>query len=252
MESQDLERDWQIGPPAVSHNTVESQEPEQEQEAPTAAHQVLHLPELLELILLYLPQKDLLLSQRVCRSFRYTIEGSLRLQRALFFSPNWNLEGRAFDAYSANNRPGQKPENNRLLRRAFLGCYPTVTLVIVNDSPTPHESAIGRRGSERWSWDVCISFPADKKLPDCKPSVLYPEASWRRMFLSQPPCQNLHLVRRWQRNSKPALVRDNGITMGDFYQACTGTTKECWHESYISSDRDWHFEGNIKNSSVEE
>ena len=206
----------------------------------TATEQVFQLPELLEIILLQLSQKEVLLSQRTSRSFRHTILGSPSLQKALFFTPDWNLGGRAFSGYSHNDRPGRKPENNRLLLRAFPGCYPTVTLVIVNDNPTTHELAIGRRGSEHWSWEVCISFPADK-APNTKPAVLYPEASWRRMFLSQPPCTSLHLVRRWQRSLRPAMVRDGGIKMGEFVDEATRTTGDrhaSWHNSYISSDRD--------------
>ncbi|TKA74005.1 hypothetical protein B0A55_07745 [Friedmanniomyces simplex] len=218
----------------------------------SAASQVLRLPELLELVLLHLSQKDLLLSQRTSRSFRNTVKGSIVLQRALFLAPDWKLEGRAFDAYSTTNRPGQKPENNRLLLRAFPGNYPTVSLVIVNDSPTPMEFATGRRGSEHWSWDVCVSFPADK-LPTCVPAVSYPEASWRRMYLSQPPCADLYLARRYQRSTRPAMVRENGITMGELFdESICAKEKANWHVSYISSDRDWHFEGNIKCSSLEE
>lgn len=218
----------------------------------TAMEQVLHLPELLELILLHLSQKELLLSQRTSRNFRNTIVGSPCLQRALFLAPSWNLKGHAFDAYSSPRRPGAKPENNRLLLRAFPGCYPTVTLSIVNDQPTLQELAVGRRGVEHWSWEVCISFPADHP-PETKASVLYPEASWRRMFLSQPPCTSLHLVRRWQRSQHPAIVREGGIRMGEFVDEATRSP--CarmevngyrWHHSYISSDRDWHFEGNIR------
>ncbi|KAK5113028.1 hypothetical protein LTR85_011050 [Meristemomyces frigidus] len=216
----------------------------------SAVNEVFRLPELLELILMSLPQKELLLCQRVSRNFRGTVQGSIRLQRDLFFAPDWNLEGRVLDAYSVSNRPARlKPENNRLLLRVYPGVYPTVTLVIVNDAPTPNELAIGRRGGEQWSWDVCISFPADK-TPNCNPAVDYPEASWRRMFLSQPPCTNLHLVRRWQRSLNPAMIRKVGITMGDFVEEAK--TAGSWHQSYISSDRDWHFEGNIQCSSVED
>ena len=219
---------------------------------PTVCEQVFLLPEILETILLYLPQRDLLLSQRVSRNFQDTIDGSIRLQRALFFAPDWNLQGRTFNAYAKNNRPGSKPENNRLLLRAFPGCYPTVTLVIVNEGQTHDDLEVGRRGSEHWSWDVCISFPADKP-PNTKPAVLYPEASWRRMFLSQPPCTSLHLVRRWQRSLNPAIVRAGGIRMGEFVDEATKTKEErSWRRSYISSDRDWHFEGNIRFSSLED
>lgn len=46
------------------------------------------------------------------------------------------------------------------------------------------------------------------------------------------------------------MIRDGGITMGDFVDE---TTREQpgWHPSYVSSDRDWHFEGNIKCSGIE-
>ncbi|KAF2716159.1 hypothetical protein K431DRAFT_235976 [Polychaeton citri CBS 116435] len=236
----------------------------------SSASLVLSIPELLEQILLYLPQKDILLSQRTSSAFRYTTLGSLRLQRALFLAPDWNLEARAYDAYAVHNRPGRKPENNRLLLRTFSGCYPTVTLVIVNDalasppaSPTSPTAAgtaeqelgaVGHPGLEHWSWDVCIAFPADKMPVPSNPAVMYPEASWRRMFLSQPPSRDLHLVRRWQRSLRPAIERDGGITMGDLYEENLKMQQQPnrWHESYISSDRDWHFEGNIKCSSVEE
>ncbi|KAF2163199.1 hypothetical protein M409DRAFT_68520 [Zasmidium cellare ATCC 36951] len=233
------------------------------QDEQSAASRVFNIPELLETILLNLSIKDLLLSQRTSRSFRYTVAGSIRLRRKLFFEPDWNLEGRLFDAYASHNRPGRKPENNRLLLRAFPGCYPTITLVIVSDGASSEggltqstlSGGIARHGSEQWSWDVCISFPADKK-PNCSPAVDYPEASWRKMFLSQPPCQSLYLVRRWQRSKKPAMVREAGITMGDFFTEATQEQPSYddwkWHQSYISSDADWHFEGNIKCSSVEE
>jgi len=228
---------------------------------PSPAERVFYIPELLETVLMNLSTKDLLLSQRTSRAFRHTVQGSVRLRRKLFMEPDWNLEGRLFDAWSHNNRPGRKPENNRLLLRAFPGCYPTITLVILNDGPDAEQGEPSnsngvngiKRGSEQWSWDVCISFPADQK-PTAKPAVDYPEASWRRMLLSQPPCKSLHLVRRWQRSVNPAIIRPDGITMGDFFDEVTKDSPECekwkWHESYISSDRDWHFEGNLRYSTV--
>ncbi|TKA47260.1 hypothetical protein B0A54_02738 [Friedmanniomyces endolithicus] len=190
------------------------------------ARQVLQLPELLELVLLHLSQKDLLLSQRVSRSFRSTINHSIILQRALFLAPDWNLERIPLDLQNPTHYPGHKPANNRLLLRAFPGNYPTVSLVIVNDSPTPSEFATGRRGSEHWSWDVCVSFPADQ-LPHCVPAVAY------------------------QRSARPAMVREAGVTMGELFEEAVGARERgSWHRSFISSDRDWHFEGTIRCSLV--
>jgi len=223
----------------------------------SAVHQVLHLPELLEQILLHSSQRDLLLSQRVSVCFRQTITSSHRLQKALFLIPDWKLEDRTPVVSARSLRIG-RPENNRLLLRAFPGCYPTVTLVIVHDqNPTGEKSA----NSVHRSWDVCISFPSHGR-PNTSPAVLYPEASWRRMFLSQPPCTSLHLVRRWQRNLLPAIVREDGIQMGEFVDEATKFSligsvstldgaeaeqrREAWCRRFVASDRDWHFEGNIR------
>ncbi|KAK4618101.1 hypothetical protein CLAFUW4_11934 [Fulvia fulva] len=51
----------------------------------TAAHVVINTPELLDNILLRLPMKRLLFSQRVNKQFKATIDGSIKLQQALFF-----------------------------------------------------------------------------------------------------------------------------------------------------------------------
>jgi hypothetical protein len=214
----------------------------------SAASRVFHLPELLESILLHLSTKEILLSQRTNQDFRNTTLGSVRLRRKLFIEPDWDLEGRTATASNRNHPPSRKPLNNHLLLRAFPGCYPTITLVILSNGKS-QQTSFATRAKEEWSWDVCISFPADTK-PNVSPAVAYPEASWRKMYLSQPPCKSLYLVRRWQRSLRPAMVREPGITMGDFFEEVTtdapGIQGRKWHQSYISSDRDWHFEGNVK------
>ncbi|KAK4898597.1 hypothetical protein LTR27_003769 [Elasticomyces elasticus] len=52
-----------------------------------AAHQVFHITELLQSILLDLPMQDLLLAQRVCSTWKEVIDGSQAIQRTLFFIP---------------------------------------------------------------------------------------------------------------------------------------------------------------------
>lgn len=53
----------------------------------TSCHRVINTTELLEEILINLPVQDLLLSQRVSKHFKAVIDGSIILQRALFFLP---------------------------------------------------------------------------------------------------------------------------------------------------------------------
>ena len=52
-----------------------------------AASRVLEIAELHEMILYELPPLDLLISQRVSRSWQNTISKSKKLQQALFFQP---------------------------------------------------------------------------------------------------------------------------------------------------------------------
>ncbi|KAK3619136.1 hypothetical protein LTR56_017614 [Elasticomyces elasticus] len=54
----------------------------------TSAHRVANIPELLELIIYELPESNILTStQRVSKAFRTVINGSLPIQRKLFFLP---------------------------------------------------------------------------------------------------------------------------------------------------------------------
>lgn len=208
-----------------------------------AAEQVFQVPELLELVLFNLPQKDLLLCQRVNRSFCNTVKFSPKLQKALFFMPDWSPRAHSI---GDDDRTEQKPTNNRLLRRAFPGSYPTVSHVMnrSHDQTAADDWITSADSNEQWSWDVAIQYPSNG-TPDCCPATQYPEASWRRMHLSQPPCTSLHLFRRWHRSGSPAMVREAGLTMGDFvYEA--SKTQPRWHKRFISSDKDWHFAGHIQ------
>lgn len=56
--------------------------------APTASTRLLSTFELLEDIILYLPLRQILLSQRVGRAFANVITGSKPIQRALFLAPH--------------------------------------------------------------------------------------------------------------------------------------------------------------------
>ena len=53
----------------------------------SATTKVLGTNELLEMILLKLPLRDVLLAQLVCKTWRADITASIDLQRALFFEP---------------------------------------------------------------------------------------------------------------------------------------------------------------------
>jgi hypothetical protein len=245
-----------------------------------ATLRTLHLPELLEQILSHLPQRDLLLAQRTSRAFHQTINSSPKLQRALFLSPDPHLPASPItylNPSTGTTSAHRKPKNNSLLLRAFPGIYPTVSPVLCNLPPSREDVVHGRPGPEVWRWDVCISFPAGggggrsaaaggaattttesgqiaSTPPTTNPATAHPTASWRRMYLSQPPCTALHLVRRWRRCRRKAVERAGGITMGDFVDEVTAKGAliaggdddgSGWSEGLIASDRDWHFEGTV-------
>lgn len=50
----------------------------------SAAQQVFDLPELLENIFVFLPERNIVVSKRVCRYWKQAIEGSVKIQRKLF------------------------------------------------------------------------------------------------------------------------------------------------------------------------
>ena len=94
----------------------------------------------------------------------------------------------------------------------------------------------------------CDTSPAANLLPPTtSPATAFPTASWRRMHLSQPPCKQLHLVRRWRRNPCVAIEREQGITMGDFVDEVTKGADALGKGSagFVGSDSDWHFEGAV-------
>lgn len=59
----------------------------------SSTQRVFNIPELLENVLLYIPERDLLLSQRVNQTFQDTIIHSPRLQRKLFYTADLYHQG---------------------------------------------------------------------------------------------------------------------------------------------------------------
>lgn len=229
---------------------------------PTATSRVLETPELLEMIVSSLPPLEILVNQRVSPMWHGVISNSPPIQRALFLRPDWSLEAKSFNAWRPVNKPGERPKNNRMLRRVLDGRYPTVTLKITNDDEPEREGMespddsfdlhVPRKSKSdygHWSWDVNITYPGDMS-PSEDPAVLYENASWRKMFICQPPCTSLHIVRRNQRSTRAAIECDTGIKMDLFIKKASEAT-ELW-KTWTSSDRDLHFEGAIKCSSIEE
>ncbi|KKY21762.1 hypothetical protein UCDDS831_g04017 [Diplodia seriata] len=132
----------------------------------TTAHLcLLRIPELAELVFQHLPPRDLLLAQRVCRTFHATIHSSPTLQQRLFFAPS--------------NKRGEAWQTNPLLAAAFPPWFRL------------------RYVKSRWDWPMARSFA--EELPwasdgEKARAFMRPEASWRRMLVTQPPLRDVQIV----------------------------------------------------------
>lgn len=239
---------------------------EHDADTQSAAGRVFELPELLEQILCQLPHLKLLVVQRTSRLWRQVITTSPNIQKRLFMRPDNCLLGRY-----CTDKPGARPLNNLMLRKVIGGMYPTMTLrtnqfmtwdefdAARGKASMADEDRAGRNAfdDERdpcgfWMWTVNISFPTDALMAaqEKNPAIAFPEASWRRMFVSQPPATALHLTRRWQRSTLPVIDVPEGITMQHLVMAADHKRSR-WNEVYVGSDRDWHLEGPIKYSRFE-
>ena len=155
---------------------------------------VLETTELLETILLELPMKDLLLSQRVCRLWHALITTSIRLRRALFLEPvpcgtisylDWRLDDKDF--YDENH--------------ARLGLGEDIRGPNCDQMPKVYPSHWGRSREDSGKYHVFVNPLLEKLFPVLSVSGIYwkeqledlpkpvqtQHASWRRMYFTQPP-----------------------------------------------------------------
>lgn len=137
---------------------------------------VLAIAELFENILAQLPLSDLLNLQLVSRHWRNVINDSPKLQEKLFFQPT-----------PQHTLELQEPQLNSLLKSLFPLFFPQTPF------PDPDPSnANSDVLAQPWFQE---DFPESDDIKELdwfkddgrRKAVLRPEASWRRMFLTQPP-----------------------------------------------------------------
>ena len=165
----------------------------------SAGRRLIGIPELLEIILLCLPMRDLLLAQRVNHQFKNTINSSVHLQRALYFE--------ALPIEPSPNGAYEQPVVNPLLREELARPPSQSILVVDGQGPRPFKRGpyvelrhIGvspqiRDVTARGRDGVVPGYQASIKFLRIDPSgasgtaKLYPIGSWRRMYATQPPCR---------------------------------------------------------------
>lgn len=130
----------------------------------TAGQRLCDVTELLEAILYELPTRDLLFAQKVNKQWKAVIEGSIKLQHALFYIPlpGDDIPFSTRRQYHAVKSPLLKPILDALL-----------------NVEQPH----GRLNLMR------LLFNKDSYC-HIHPSWTYEHASWRDMFSTQPPMES--------------------------------------------------------------
>ena len=125
-----------------------------------ACAKVFAITELLEKVLLQLPNKDLLLAQRVNQSFYHTISESPALQQKLFYT--------AKDTHSADELPTINPLLHRFFKYRRLECCS------ISFARKAHAS------------EVRAEFMNDAH---CKAGLREMKTgSWKNMLVASPPC----------------------------------------------------------------
>ncbi|KAK4539692.1 hypothetical protein LTR36_010455 [Oleoguttula mirabilis] len=167
----------------------------------TTAATVFAVPELLEAVLLELPAQDLLLATRVNTTFRNAIGSSVRIQRALFFTPTPVKDSQA------------EPRINPLIDR-ILNLH-LDALVAGTDCPfrscrrSPHVHIQGNhvqpvKPKAKRNIDNAITTRGSS------PAVP-PPPSWQRMLVTDPPCpidaENTFGARIWEVANMGELVQ---------------------------------------------
>ena len=177
--------------------------------------------ELVEQILLLLPMKDLLLSQRVSRQFKTVISGSIKLQQALFCAPekricNWYFEDDPTSLYFQLHKVDVDTP---------LGTAGEYAKIVEFGRFNPLFLAPKFEGKNFINYTAsCSDFSEAVSVLSFQPpppNALLPSAatpSWRKMLLAQPPVHHAtaHVRNAWGLNvARDLHVSDScGWTVG--------------------------------------
>lgn len=161
----------------------------------------LQTPELLEQVLLYLPMRDLLHSQRVCRYWKDVIDSSPVLQQALYFRPV--PVGRKHGEVGLNLQDQHSNIFNPLLQEVFIEWF--------NSSSYLNPKSRNNR-------EYVAYIPMQRDDPEI---FNRPEASWRRMLFQQsvPAAQETLICFRKRVGPYPYSIISlrSDYTMGKLY-----------------------------------
>ncbi|KAK6390800.1 hypothetical protein LTR65_005404 [Meristemomyces frigidus] len=222
-----------------------------------AGQRLIYTSELLEKILLYLGDtetpRDLLLAQGVCKQFKAVIDGSTKLQRALFFLPD-PADGRArvnrlltgYDVFKIANLAVVPDHQNEI-----ASLQPALDALHSGRQHIRHIDHIERmciqqHPSTQMTWlrpsdptgpfaemvDITLATYTDGYMPlrrqRRKENHLSGD-SWRRMYFSQPP-MSVRWCLRDARGTLPVAEKDGaGRKFADLFKVPGFAGREAGH-----------------------
>ncbi|KAK4542575.1 hypothetical protein LTR36_006623 [Oleoguttula mirabilis] len=218
---------------------------------------VLGTYELLEDILLHLPLKDMLLAQKVSKSWLATISRSLEIQQALCMKP---IESRSISAQHLQRLQRGTSHYDALQQRVFDGLVrPAHRVAVLNPLA---ENIVWDKGDERFQSIIHngIVDPSTRLHHGSPSGVGSDEASWRHMQVFQPKVRRVdfscgcgkgpnYKVAETGYLDSYCVINEGGVTFGDVVAVlqahwdASGRPPAC--DGYVDGfhDMDWWIAG---------
>lgn len=199
----------------------------------TAVQQVLDLPEVIEDILLRVDNKTLLLSQRVSKQFKASIEGSIRIQQKLFFRhPPPDPKGKDGDFADAINPllPWSKVTQEMGFKTIMQDSNPTRGFGFSMEAGC-FEGGLGQLVADG-VWFITFNMVSDSMLWRRSAKKKKITESWGRMFLFRKEHVLFRLSFEWQgqvvgREDRPKIEGSDDLVkasethwLGKMFEVC--------------------------------
>ncbi|KAF2815174.1 uncharacterized protein BDZ99DRAFT_515920 [Mytilinidion resinicola] len=179
----------------------------------SATSRALGITELLELVLLELPQRDLYQAQRICKGWKTVISNSSPIQEVMWLSPA-----------SPSSPPAKYEKTETLLDYPLVIKYLSTSHLnpLFHGRYDPDPSLSGptwkvEPGNNDDDGDIIHVESLNKILPflpttDYGASNVNCKATWEQMQVASPPCKAIQIARIWE---APLVLRDEtGVRMG--------------------------------------
>ena len=211
----------------------------------SACEWAFNTTEVLEHIVLQLPTVDILLSQRVCSRWREVIMASVTLRRLLFLSPVPKQISQASTS-SNSTKPGSNGSGLSLMLAEIGGqsrhqrCLNLLVAKLFNINPMRfNRSNRGQIGSF-----VVVTYAYQSKEYH---HMDQKDASWRQMFITQPPPKVIFVHFQFRRGTFLAdhtewIENDTGVRMGEIVDKAWEELRNCGYVSDGAGRPHFYFE----------